>query len=90
MRSGSDEIQNYDGSLTTREREVLELVRAGLAEEQIADSLSIAHSTVGLLLRSAMRKLDARTRVEAAAKLVLPAAGPDPAEPPASRRPGSG
>jgi LuxR family transcriptional regulator, regulator of acetate metabolism len=62
---------DLNGDLTAREHEVLELVGAGLAEEQIADRLRIAHSTVALLLRSAMGKLDAHTRVEAAAKLRL-------------------
>jgi LuxR family transcriptional regulator, regulator of acetate metabolism len=59
---------NQNGGLTTREREVLELVDARLEDEQIADRLRIARSTVALLLRSAMGKLDAHTRVEAAAK----------------------
>jgi DNA-binding NarL/FixJ family response regulator len=58
-----------NGGLTTREREVLELVHAGLGDEQIAAGLRIARSTVGLLLRSSMAKLGARTRVEAAARL---------------------
>jgi DNA-binding CsgD family transcriptional regulator len=56
-----------DGSLTPREHEVLALVGAGLREEQIAERLRIAHSTVALLLRSSMKKLEARTRLEAAA-----------------------
>ena len=55
--------------LTAREREVLELVAAGLRDEQIADRLAIAPSTVATLLRSSMAKLDARTRVQAVAKL---------------------
>jgi DNA-binding CsgD family transcriptional regulator len=59
-----------DGPLTTRERQVLELVSAGLLDDDIADRLRIARSTVAMLLRSSMAKLDARTRVEAAARLV--------------------
>jgi DNA-binding CsgD family transcriptional regulator len=55
--------------LTPREREVLELVAAGLPDGGIADSLEIAPSTVAMLLRSSMAKLDARTRVEAASRL---------------------
>jgi DNA-binding CsgD family transcriptional regulator len=55
--------------LTTREREVLELVAAGLRDEEIADRLEVAPSTVATLLRSSMAKLDARTRVQAVAKL---------------------
>jgi DNA-binding CsgD family transcriptional regulator len=56
-----------DGHLTAREREVLELVSTGLREEEMAERLGIAESTVATLLRSSMAKLDARTRVEAAA-----------------------
>jgi DNA-binding CsgD family transcriptional regulator len=55
--------------LTAREREVLELVALGFRDEEIADRLTIAPSTVATLLRSSMAKLDARTRVQAVAKL---------------------
>lgn len=55
--------------LSTRECEVVRLVAAGLRNEEIADRLGVAGSTVATLLRSAMAKLDARTRVEAVAKL---------------------
>jgi LuxR family transcriptional regulator, regulator of acetate metabolism len=55
--------------LTAREREVLELVAAGLRDDEIADRLGIARSTVATLLRSSMEKLGARTRVQAVAKL---------------------
>jgi DNA-binding CsgD family transcriptional regulator len=48
---------------------VLELVGAGLRDEEIADRLDIASSTVATLLKSAMERLDAHTRVEAVAKL---------------------
>jgi DNA-binding CsgD family transcriptional regulator len=59
-----------DGRLTARERQVLELVATGLQDDDIADRLQIARSTVAMLLRSSMAKLGARTRVEAAARLV--------------------
>jgi DNA-binding CsgD family transcriptional regulator len=61
--------QLNDGGLTAREREVLVLVGARLEEEEIAARLGIAPSTVALLLRSAMVKLEARTRLAAARKL---------------------
>ncbi|MGH3070699.1 MAG: helix-turn-helix domain-containing protein [Gaiellaceae bacterium] len=61
-----------DGLLTVREREVLELVRARLRDEEIAARLGIAPSTVAALLGSSMRKLGAATRVEAAARLARP------------------
>jgi DNA-binding CsgD family transcriptional regulator len=58
-----------DGRLTVRERQVLGLVAGSLRDEDIADRLQIAPSTVAMLLRSSMAKLDARTRIEAASKL---------------------
>jgi DNA-binding CsgD family transcriptional regulator len=48
---------------------VLRLVGAGLGEAEIAAQLGIAASTVALLLRSSMGKLDARTRLEAVHRL---------------------
>jgi DNA-binding CsgD family transcriptional regulator len=63
------EIELRSESLSVRERQVLELVGAGLRDEEMADRLGIARSTVTMLLRSSMAKLDARTRVEAVAKL---------------------
>jgi DNA-binding NarL/FixJ family response regulator len=69
LRAEGQEIGPQSDGLTAREREVLELVAAGLRDEEIADRLGIASSTVATLLRSSMETLDARTRVEATAKL---------------------
>jgi DNA-binding CsgD family transcriptional regulator len=63
------QIEGRNGGLTVRERQVLELVAAGLRDDEIASRLGIAPSTVATLLRSSMAKLDARTRIEAVAKL---------------------
>ena len=52
--------------LTQREREIMRLVGAGLSSRDIAQLLSIAQSTVETQIRSAMRKLGAATRVQAA------------------------
>jgi DNA-binding CsgD family transcriptional regulator len=52
--------------LTGREREVLELVGAGLSNMEIARRLGIGRPTVVGLIRSASRKLGARTRTQAA------------------------
>jgi DNA-binding CsgD family transcriptional regulator len=54
---------------------VLALVRTRLRDDEIAERLGIARSTVALLLRSAMSKLEARTRLEAVANLDRKAAG---------------
>ena len=55
--------------VTSRERQVLEAVAAGRRDAAIAEELGIAPSTVAALLRSAMAKLGARTRVQAVARL---------------------
>jgi DNA-binding CsgD family transcriptional regulator len=69
LRVRGQELAIPDDGLTARESEVLELVAAGLRDEEMADRLGIAPSTVATLLRSSMKTLDARTRVEAVAKL---------------------
>lgn len=55
--------------LTERERQVLELVAHGFRDEEIAERLGIARSTVATLLRSSMAKLGVRSRTQAAATL---------------------
>ncbi|UUY06014.1 helix-turn-helix transcriptional regulator [Svornostia abyssi] len=53
--------------ITQREHEVLMLVAEGMTSRRIADRLGIRVPTVESHIRSSMRKLDARTRAEAAA-----------------------
>jgi DNA-binding CsgD family transcriptional regulator len=57
------------GGLTAREREVLELVGQGLSATAIGQHLGVAPSTVETQIAAGMRKLGARTRVQAAAIL---------------------
>ncbi len=54
-------------ALTRRERQVMRLTAAGLTSGEIALNLGLAPSTVDSVVRSAMTKLDAKTRVQAAA-----------------------
>lgn len=58
------------GGLTEREREVLGFVAAGLSNDTLAQRLGRSEHTVRSHLRSAMRKLGARNRVEAVAALM--------------------
>jgi DNA-binding NarL/FixJ family response regulator len=58
-----------------REKEVLALVAAGFTNNQIADRLYLAESTVKTHLVSAFAKLGVRSRKEAAALLLDPAEG---------------
>jgi DNA-binding NarL/FixJ family response regulator len=52
-------------SLSSRERELLELVAAGLTNKSIARRLDLSINTVKYHLASIFAKLDARTRAEA-------------------------
>jgi LuxR family maltose regulon positive regulatory protein len=56
-----------DSPLTSREQEVLALVRQGLSNRQIARTLWIAESTVKAHVHHVLEKLGARSRTEAAA-----------------------
>ncbi len=55
-------------SLSPRERECLLWVQAGRSTQQIADVLGIADTTVVEYIGTAMRKLEASNRVQAAAR----------------------
>ncbi|MBN7807782.1 MULTISPECIES: helix-turn-helix transcriptional regulator [Agrobacterium] len=55
-------------ALSPRERQCLEQIAAGLIPKQIAAKLSISESSVRLYLRSARRKLDAKTSHQAVAR----------------------
>lgn len=63
---GDDEPEAPE--LTAREREVLELVAAGLPNKGIAARLGISEHTVKFHLASVLTKLDAASRAEAVAR----------------------
>jgi DNA-binding NarL/FixJ family response regulator len=54
--------------LTSREREVLRLMRDGLGNQEVARRLKIRYQTVRGHVRNLMKKLDAHSRLEAVAK----------------------
>lgn len=56
--------------LSTRERECLRLLADGLFYKEIASALGITHETVRTHIRRLYRKLDVRTRTEAAVKFL--------------------
>ena len=57
------------GTLTPREREVLDLIRSGSTSAAVARQLRISAETVETHVKAAMRKLGARTRTEAVVTL---------------------
>jgi DNA-binding NarL/FixJ family response regulator len=63
--------------VTTREREVLLLVAIGADSGEIGERLGISRATVDAHVRSAMAKLGARSRLQAA--VLVTGCAPDPA-----------
>jgi DNA-binding CsgD family transcriptional regulator len=56
--------------LSPREREVHQLLRQGSTNAQIAKALFISEATVKVHVRHILEKIDARTRTEAATRLI--------------------
>jgi PAS domain S-box-containing protein len=73
--------------LTRRQREILDLVAAGLSTPEVAERLTLSTETVRNHLRNIFRELKAHTRLEALAAaqrvglLAAPPLGPQPADP---------
>ncbi|MEO6572137.1 MAG: LuxR C-terminal-related transcriptional regulator, partial [Ilumatobacteraceae bacterium] len=69
-RGPRSSTQQHPAGLTAREIDVLELLAEGLRNSEMAERLVISHRTVDHHVASIMRKLEARTRGEAVARLV--------------------
>ena len=61
--------------LSHREKEIMALVARGLTNREIATQLFLSESTVKTHLSSAFRKLDARSRADAVARITDPESG---------------
>ena len=69
------------GSLSARERQVVELVAMGSTSKEIGDTLHIAANTVRKHVDSSMKKLDARSRAHLVAKALAEGEIRRPAQP---------
>ena len=65
-RLGQGATASGDAALTRRELEVLRQVAVGRTNREIADELFLSPRTVDMHVRNILRKLDCRSRVEAA------------------------
>jgi DNA-binding NarL/FixJ family response regulator len=65
-------VQSQSSDLTAREEEVVEYVRRGLSNKEIAMEMRISLGTVRAHLRSIFRKLEVSSRAGAAAKSLGP------------------
>jgi two-component system nitrate/nitrite response regulator NarL len=67
-RIASDRLADRSGEreLTSRERQVLELIRQGLANKEIADALHISEATVKNHVHNLLEKLQVKRRLQAA------------------------
>jgi LuxR family maltose regulon positive regulatory protein len=66
LMTKSTQRTRVSNELTARESEVLDLIRQGLSNRQIAQTLWIAESTVKVHVRHVLEKLGVRSRTEAA------------------------
>ncbi len=74
---GADETLDRLESLTPRQRDVLELLREGKSNKNIARELDMQESTVKVHVRQIMRKLGAANRTQAALQATLSAPRPE-------------
>ena len=77
-RGPRETTRGNPAGLTARELEVLELVAEGLQNRAIAERLVLSARTVDHHVSAVLRKLDARTRAEAAARYREISVGGDP------------
>lgn len=51
--------------LTTREKEIVQLMKTGLAKKQMADQLKVKYSTIDTHVKNIYRKLNVNSNVQA-------------------------
>ncbi|MGQ0658261.1 MAG: two-component system response regulator NarL [Chromatiales bacterium] len=70
-----------DNLLTERERQILRLIAAGMSNKHIARQLGISDGTVKVHVKNLLRKLNLRSRLEAAVWALKHQSSPIPREP---------
>jgi LuxR family transcriptional regulator, maltose regulon positive regulatory protein len=60
--------QRHTGTLTWKEKETLELIRAGLSSQEVSEILTVEISTTRSHLRHIYKKLGVHNRTEAIGK----------------------
>ena len=68
VRSPLTRAADAGGGLSRREREVVRLVAVGRTNREIARDLFLSPRTVDMHVRNILRKLDCRSRMEAAGR----------------------
>lgn len=75
MRGGAPATPNGTDCLTTREKQILDLITVGQSNKHIARALNISDGTVKVHVKNILRKLNLRSRLEAAVWALRPAEG---------------
>lgn len=75
MRGGKPTTPANTDCLTTRERQILELIAGGQSNKHIARELNISDGTVKVHVKNILRKLNLRSRLEAAVWALRPSHG---------------
>ncbi|MDX6374949.1 MAG: hypothetical protein QOD98_3937 [Nocardioidaceae bacterium] len=87
VRGQSRHAARLATGLTEREVEVLELIAAGLSNEQVAATLYVSINTVKTYVRTAYRRIGAKTRSQAVIWALSQGLGPQTEPPPVPAAP---
>jgi two-component system nitrate/nitrite response regulator NarL len=72
MRDGAPSVRTDPDSLTAREKQILELIAGGQSNKNIARELNISDGTVKVHVKNILRKLNPKSRLEAAVWALRP------------------
>jgi two-component system nitrate/nitrite response regulator NarL len=72
MRDGTPSVLTEPDCLTVREKQILELIAGGQSNKNIAWELNISDGTVKVHVKNILRKLNLKSRLEAAVWALRP------------------